>query len=103
MSDLISRAALIAAINSGTGEIGDVLVQIETAPAARVSLVANMTGGVLQGASSDYDNVDIYVLDFDDTDPSPNVIEIDGSEAYLMQEGADFDPEFVRQVIEADA
>jgi hypothetical protein len=68
----------------------------------RPQVVANISGGVLQGASSDYP-VDLYTLDFDDVpdDDPENVIEVEGSRAYLGQTSTKIDPDFVRQVIEA--
>ena len=68
----------------------------------KVTVVANISGGILQGASSDYP-VDLYTLDFDDIpldDPS-RVIEVEGSEAYFGECGARVDPDFVREVVEA--
>lgn len=101
MSDLISRDALLEAVKSGTCTT-DTIIQIEEAPAVVPQVVANISGGVLQGASCDY-RVDLYTLDFDDVphdDPS-RVIEVEGSSAYFSQDAACVDKEFVREVLDA--
>lgn len=67
----------------------------------RVSVVCNITGGMLQGASSNVP-VDVFCLDFDlDNDQADDVILIDGSAAILGQEGAKVDPDWVASVIDA--
>lgn len=67
-----------------------------------ITVVANISGGILQGASSNFE-VDVYTLDFADvpSDDPHNVIEVDGSEAYLGQCSALVDPEFVAAVANA--
>lgn len=97
MSDLISRSALLAAVQAGE-HTTDTIVQIEAAPSIKPQVVANITGGVLQGASADYP-VDVYVLDFDCNDDAG--IEIDGDTAWLGQHSAKIEPDFVQRVIEA--
>lgn len=59
------------------------------------TVAANITGGVLQGASSNYP-VDVYCLDF-----RGDEVEIDGGLCDLMQCGALVDPDFVEEVLEA--
>lgn len=102
MSDLISRRALEEAVLAGTGYIGDVLAQIEHAPAIKPQVVANISGGILQGASSDYP-VDIYALDFevDGACEDSTGIVVDGDDAFIGQTSCVIDPDFVRGVIEA--
>lgn len=92
-NDLISRAALLLVLPENLHGI------IQKAPSIKPSVVCNITGGMLQGASADYP-VDVYTLDFDVN--GDRYVMIDGSEAYLGQEGALIEPEFVRQVIEAE-
>lgn len=69
----------------------------------RTQIVANMSGGVLQGASCNFPNVELYVLDFEDVphDDLERVIEIDGSEAYLSQMVCEHEPDFIQKVVEA--
>jgi hypothetical protein len=62
------------------------------------TVVANISGGLLQGASADYP-VDLYTLDFEDADD--NVIEVEGSDAQLGQCSTLVDPKFVAEVVEA--
>lgn len=125
MTDLISRDALaevyayvaifanVEAINDSAepntlslGEIqasgSAILNMIDDLPAVVPQVVANISGGVLQGASSDYP-VDIHTLDFeiDSFDSHATGIVVDGDEAYLGQCSTKIDPTFVREVIEA--
>lgn len=103
MSDLISRDALLAAIKSSEpalpDEFNDIIVE---APAVVPQVVANISGGVLQGASCDH-RVDLYCLDFDDVpyDDPERVIEVEGSSAYFSQSAACVDRGFVREVLDA--
>lgn len=71
-------------------------------PPVTPQVVANVSGGVLQGASADY-AVDLYTLDFEDVprDDPESVITVEGSEAYFGQESAKVDPDFVKHVINA--
>jgi hypothetical protein len=112
MTDLISRQVIIdlidaelAAIHSeafvaGLNHARD-LVSVE--PAIKPQVVANISGGVLQGASSDYP-VDLYALDFDvDTfDEDSTGIIVNGDNAYLGQTSTKIDPDFIKQVVEAE-
>lgn len=96
--DLIDRHALLSRLNGYPEARGIVADQ----PAITPQVVANISGGVLQGASANYP-VDIYTLDFDDVpyDNDEHVIEVEGSEAELGQCAALVDPDFVRHVINA--
>jgi len=70
----------------------------------RISIIVNMTGGVLQGASRDTDiPVDIYVTDYDfDGEertyqiPQPNG---EVSEASMYDTGTEYNPEWVDKVV----
>lgn len=97
--DLISRKALLDAIASGTGEVGDIMVQIEHAEAIVPTVVANISGGLLQGASADYP-INVYTLDFDDIGEEHEQVVVDGDEAYPGAEDADVNPEWVATVAE---
>ncbi|MGE8141782.1 hypothetical protein ACQKOE_07390 [Novosphingobium sp. NPDC080210] len=99
MSDLISRDALLEAVRSGTNPID----AISRAPVVTPQVVANISGGVLQGASCDY-RVDVYCLDFDTgcLDDHSTGVMIDGSDAYRYQCGAAIEPHFVSEVVEAE-
>jgi hypothetical protein len=121
MSDLISRDALLeqlrvqhAACVAGCKRnpddvdwqnmeesVADFIRQVEGLTAIVPQVVCNITGGLLQGASSTH-KVDVYALDFDicDEELSEKII-VDGEEARLGQDGAEVDPEFVRKVIDA--
>lgn len=72
------------------------------APPPRVQIVANISGGVLQGASSNYP-AEIYTLDFDTDsfDEKAVGILVEDNMAYLGQQSANLDPDFVKSVIEA--
>lgn len=89
-NDLISRAALLAAfldINQCVGE--DAIEELITdAPAVVPVVVANITGGLLQGASATY-NVDLYTLDFDESGAH-----LDGDEVRISSVGCAVDPDF---------
>jgi hypothetical protein len=106
--DLISRAAAIVAIRELAEHHGALKVAADVTlaelPAVVPQVVANITGGVLQGASSDFP-VDLYALDFDvDTfDEDSSGIVVEGYNAYLTQMSVtDVGPDFVREVIEAE-
>lgn len=118
MSDLISREAVDAYLTS----IDDALVaarfgeqftdQIDAAleklraldvPTVTPTVVINISGGLMQGASSTH-KLDVVTLDFDTDSFSDDSIgvEIDGSNAYRNTEDALIDPEFVAEVREAE-
>lgn len=65
-------------------------------------VVANITGGVLQGASAT-SPVDVYALDFETNSCDENLVWIEGSDAYCYEAGALVDPEFVQLVVDAKA
>lgn len=98
MNELISRSAVIDVL-SARPYLAEL---IQNLPAVRPQVVANISGGVLQGASSDYP-VDLYTLDFEDVprDDPENVIEVEGSEAFLGQCSTLIDPDFVEEVVSA--
>jgi hypothetical protein len=102
MTDLISRDALLQQLRDGGYGEGWLFDQIRAAPVVKPQIVANISGGVLQGSSSDY-RVDLYALDFDtDTfDHDATGVIIEGSEAYLSSTMTVIDPDFVREVVEA--
>lgn len=57
-------------------------------------IVANISGGILQGASASYP-VELYTLDFEDVDEcNPHII-VEGSAAYCSGLYPVIDPEFV--------
>ena len=95
MNDLISRAEALRLVE----DYETLYNRIDRLPSVRPSVVCNITGGVLQGASSDYP-LDVYSLDFE-TDKSDTGVVIEGSDAYLGQCSARVDPTFVQEVIEA--
>jgi hypothetical protein len=99
--DLISREAALLAVSEAPN-LATAIIRLRQLAKIKPLVVANITGGVLQGASSDY-RVDVYALDFDlDTfDDDTTCILVDGDMAELGQAGCEVDPEFVRQVIEA--
>lgn len=66
----------------------------------RPTVVCNITGGVLQGSSSDYP-VDVICLDFDTDSCDDHLIELDGSDCYAYESGSSIDPTFVEQVLTA--
>lgn len=102
MNDLISRSALLDHLRAkGYGE-GWLFDQIRAAPDVTPQVVANISGGVLQGASADY-RVDLYTLDFEDvpSDDDDSVITVEGSEAYLGQCASHVDATFVNHVVTA--
>lgn len=113
MTDLISRDALVAELIQLRDNLLDdpdpaafahaMIEAAKAAPRIRPQVVANITGGVLQGASSDYP-VEIHTLDFetDSFDEKTTGIVVDGSTAYLGGQSANIDPDFVRSVVEAD-
>jgi hypothetical protein len=86
-------------------EIDDPQLRIKLGglPLIRPRVVANITGGVLQGASSDYPT-EIYALDFevDSFDDDAEGIEIEGSNAYVTGVAAQVDADFVQLVIDAE-
>lgn len=92
---LISLEAAVAAVSPNKWAAEQLLKLTTITP----SVVANITGGVLQGASADYP-VDLYALDFD-VGWDDDTVEIEGDPACLGQVGARVDPEFVREVLEA--
>lgn len=119
--DLISRSALLEKLRSSVESARqgterkpddeewqtilecyeDAVRTVEEAPAAapaRASVVVNMSGGVLDGASCDFP-ADVYVVDYDDDD-RPYDIPGEGT-ASVAQTGAKFDPEFVSEVVAA--
>jgi hypothetical protein len=113
MTDLISREALIQqlhAIGKRENNLGRVALVCECidkakeAPAIEPKVVANISGGILQGASSDH-RVDLHVLDFDLDSISETCtgIEIDGDRCYHANIETELDPDFISQVIEAEA
>lgn len=71
----------------------------------KVQIAANMSGGVLQGASCNFPGVELYVLDFDDVpmddESKDRVIEVEGSDAYLSQVVCEHDEPFVQEVVNA--
>jgi hypothetical protein len=99
LTDLISRQALLDAFDLSDDAV---LATIHNAPAIKPQVVCNITGGLLQGASSDYP-VDVYTLDFDYDGESPDsaILDPDGEEAWFGQTSAVIDPEFVRKCVEA--
>lgn len=68
----------------------------------RPTVVVNITGGVLQGASAT-SPVDVYALDFETNSCDENLVWIEGSDAYCYEAGALVDPEFVQLVVDAKA
>jgi hypothetical protein len=103
MADLIDRDALLQHLRDGGYGEGWVFDQIRLVPTIKPQIVANISGGVLQGASSDY-RVDLYTLDFDlDTfDHDATGIMVDGDLSYFGQVSPKIDPDFVERVVEAD-
>jgi hypothetical protein len=115
LTDLISREAvqqmlgafMAQGIEQGFGDAKSLLENInldtKQLPAIKPQIVANISGGVLQGASSDY-RVDLYTLDFDlDTfDHDATGIMVDGDLSYFGQVSPKIDPDFVERVVEAD-
>lgn len=115
MTDLISREALLEALQGQLdiaqsepdcedleGWLTSMMGSVRSAPAALVQIVANISGGVLQGASSTH-RVELYALDFDTDsfDEKATGIRVEDTMAYLIGETAKIDPDFVREVIEA--
>lgn len=110
MSDLISREAVLKTLTiqlEGAEDLRQVVLSevsafIQDQPAIKPQVACNITGGVLQGASSDYP-VDVYILDFDldCVDCDAVGIEIDGDLCYLGQESAQIDPDFLERVVAA--
>lgn len=75
---------------------------LEKAEPTRIAIVANITGGVLQGASCNYPGVELYTLDFEhDGADDSELIEIDGDTAICSSDNPAHDPEFVQRVIDA--
>jgi hypothetical protein len=109
MTDLISRGALLQelyAIGKRENNLGRVALVCECidkakeAPAIKPQVVANISGGILQGASSDYP-VDLYTLDFEhDGAEEDELITVDGSTALFGETFIKIDPDFVDEVIE---
>jgi hypothetical protein len=64
--------------------------QIAITNPIKPQVVCNITGGVLQGASSNYP-VDIY---------GDNVVEIEGGKVWLGRTIAEIEPDFVAHVVE---
>ncbi len=63
-------------------------------------VVANITGGVLQGASSNYP-VEIYALDFEIDPRDDACLQVEGSDAYCYGHSTVVDPGFVKEVLDA--
>lgn len=102
MTDLISRTAALEALRQISARPSSIDA-IEALPAITPKVVANISGGILQGASSDYP-VDIYTLDFDvdSFDDKATGIYVEGSRAYRHGEAAAVDPDFVTEVLDAE-
>lgn len=102
MTDLVRRDDVLALFEGREIEFHTTLGQIKALPAVKPRVAANISGGLLQGASADYP-VDIYALDFDDVpdDEPENTILLDGKRVHLGQTGCQVEPEFVRSVVEA--
>lgn len=66
----------------------------------RPIVVANITGGVLQGASSDYP-LELYTLDFDCAWDDSEAIEVEDSMALCSSLVPQHDPKFVAEVVDA--
>jgi hypothetical protein len=62
----------------------------------RPSVVCNITGGVLQGASANCP-LDVYCLDFEEDEGG---YDVEGSPCAIYQLGARVDPEFIDEVVE---
>jgi hypothetical protein len=73
--------------------------QIAITNPIKPQVVCNITGGVLQGASSNYP-VDIYGLDFDCNEDGYNVVEFEGGKVWLGRTIAEIEPDFVAHVVE---
>lgn len=89
-NDLISRSALLAAflhVDQCTAK-DSIEELIADSPAVVPVVVANITGGILQGASATH-NVDLYTLDFDE-----GGAELDGDVVGISSVGCDVDPDF---------
>lgn len=80
----------------------DVQSAIEALPTIKPQVVANITGGLLQGATSDHP-VDVYTLDFDYDGENPEgaIADPDGDEAWFGQTSAEVDPAWVQKILDA--
>jgi hypothetical protein len=93
MTELISRDALLAAIQAGSGEIGDVLVQIEHAPAVTPEVYINVTGGVADSVAATH-RVGVNILDYDITPGEDRNYQVDpdGDEVWIYGDVPVVDP-----------